>query len=249
MQPRVKNSLSQLFEEPAAKPKHEAEDFSWAVSYADLLMVLLSFFVIFFNVKKIRIEMPPAALAAQNILSPFNVSPKRQLLIPMQPKDVVLPLDQADSKALLARAQLVEKGDGISCDAFADNKIECQMLTDESSAEIRLSDNIFESAQFQPSQKAKTQLKNALLLLKNVKKPVQIVVIGHADSARLERSSSEVVNNNMTLATLRAAYALPLILASAPPNSVVFAQGNSDLTRNSRTLSLVISPLVQKKGR
>ena len=202
--------------------KHgKGHDSSWAVSYADFLMVLLSFFIIFFSTDK--------------------QSPLHRLILDLSSKE----------RALRGVAQVPAIGEAIKdakennqnrfkfsmiSEEFKDVKIESSDAPEQIS--IFLPDNIYPKGAFLAPE---SELSGIVNKLKKYSKEITITVVGHSDATKFSVSTPVIQSNNLTLASVRAAYA-SIYIQNKLPEVSVSSQAFNSKNRESRSLTIVIKP-------
>lgn len=212
-------------------PEEHIEDDTthlWAVSYADFLMVLLSFFILFFSVGEenrdhlVRqiAEMPWAGekMRQQNAV----VNEKKAERSPASQTSV----DIAKVKELLLDHQL-----NIDIDK---NKT----LT------LRFPDNIYRPGQYSLNAKSKKYVRNTLNRIQKYWGQLEFTFIGHADNLPLRKNG--IIQSNHDLSALRATRALQEAISVGLPEENLISEGWGSLRLNARSLSILIRPLTKK---
>jgi len=197
----------------------------WAVAYSDFLMVLLSFFILFFSIdsdeKDSLIREIVKATDTQTHAggrSPDSTQSSTDVQAPA--------IEQINSQSLV--------------DALKDFKIEVE--TDKKSIEFLFPDNIFSIGQFDLADDTKSQLLELLNRLKPFESQVEITIVGHTDSLPLKRNPTAILNDNYALSVVRATRAVQFAVANGMSPASVAAKGSADARRRSRTLSVVVRP-------
>ncbi|WP_413287620.1 flagellar motor protein MotB [Bdellovibrio sp. HCB337] len=194
---------------------------SWAVSYADFLMVLLSFFIIFFSVDGNqradvidRIAMSATAgKGGSNALG----KQKTNLQGPRLPAGI---------------ADVATGVDGF----FVERADHSQKLY------IYFDDNIYNPGEIDLPAAQVVRLRGILSKLEPYIKDVNITFVGHTDSTRVQRVKSKYLDNNFDLSSIRATKALQQAVKSGFDPAKMFAKGVAEHSKGTRTLSLVITP-------
>ena len=199
------------------------EENTWAVSYADFLMVLLSFFIIFFSQSE---EKDSIIMKIKNELAKNNGAGETTL-------SSQAPVDAASKfnrETLTKELQLTFKDY-----KFADNE-SAQYMS------VALPENIFDAGKYKFSQKAKNDF---LLLAKKLfpfKSQIALTITGHSDATGIIKGKHPKFDDNIELSSLRAYYAARELIAMG------FAEDNIRIktlisdTRNTRSLSLIVTP-------
>lgn len=258
MQPSFKSTSNQSIRHVRIERKSgleisAEENQSWAVSYSDLLMVLMSFFVLFFSfegrerenmLSKIRMEIggktDKSSTGKLPIRSTSRASTTGEL-------STHIPSQQGASKEKTSETsdgqmRMNEKasimntiGDRISRKQFAVTK-------EKNSGElvIDLSNQIYERRVFSINSKISTELDQVLKILEPYKNKVYITFIGHSDSLQLTNGSTFLANN-FDLSSLRASRAMSYAIQKGfnPRRLSIGAMGEN--LRNSRSLSLRVT--------
>ena len=186
----------------------------WAVSYADLLMVLLSFFVLYFsfaeeNPNTVHEKMQRMALAMKGL--PQDALPGRK--------------PQAED---LADLEKYLKIDGVTVTQVDDKLV------------LDLEKSVFRPADFVMSPSVRTQVDAVMAKLMPLKEGLALTVIGHADALGL-RPRNEFLQDNFDLSSLRALRALKYVLGKGFPETHASARAASHFDRNTRSISFEIA--------
>ncbi len=187
----------------------------WAVSYADLLMVLVSFFVVFFlfdTDKQCAAGLQAIALGIQG--KEVNAG---SMIENSSPKEIGLLKRELEESGA---SKVAVNGD--------------QML-------LMLPDNVFELREFKLTPETEERLSMIYKVIQPFERDLDVVVMGHSDSMRFAKAKNEYLGNNFDLSSLRALRALQYMLAQGFPQEQISAQGAADGIRNSRTLSIKIT--------
>lgn len=205
----------------------------WAVSYSDMLMVLMSFFVIFFSFEneekdslftKITLEMGARA----------GVSTGGGTAISGSGSSATLP------------AGSLEGGISQIADDLSDS-ISLQVSV--ASAEemtIHLSDNIYASRQFAVNAALRRELDIILDILEPNKAQLRIAFIGHSDTAQIS-NPQKLLANNFDLSSLRASRAMSYAVAQGYDPKHLAIEASASNLRDTRSLSVRVSPIKTAK--
>lgn len=208
---------------PSRKPRVIREDpveglhedsHSWAVSYADFLMVLLSFFVIFFSLDGDKKEEVFQRLIAG---APATDSKELKNFNDRLPNGV---------------NDVLTKVEGL----YVTRPDEKEKMF------IYFEDNIYAPGQLDLNEVQVEKLKGILGKLEPFMKEVNITFIGHTDNVVVSASKNRFISDNFDLSSLRATKALQQAVKAGFNPEKMFAKGVAEHSRGSRTLSLVISP-------
>lgn len=197
---------------------------SWAVSYADFLMVLLSFFIVFFSVdKKSSLYHVAASMstglgigAGQGQSAEKGGGGSGPFIGGSEPEAAEVParLREIASRFKHARMTTTVNSERILID---------------------LPDNLYSAGDYIAPEAI---LERVLSPIQPYQDEISITVIGHADNIGFA-ASRKVVRDNLTLSSVRAAYASTYI-RQLLPKTQIFIQAADENIRNSRTLSLSI---------
>ena len=186
----------------------------WAVSYADLLMVLVSFFVVFFSLDTNKHK----AAGLQAIALGFKGQEINAGSVEATaPKEIGLLRKELE---LTGATKVAVNGD--------------QML-------LLLPENIFETREFRLTEETQERLKEIYRVIKPFERDLDVVVVGHADSMKFAKATNEYLGDNFDLSSLRALRGLQFMLSEGFPHGQISAQGAADGIRDSRTLSIKVT--------
>jgi flagellar motor protein MotB len=211
----------------------EGDSSVWAVSYADLLMVLLAFFVIFFSFDSPKEQNKGLQQLAQGLKSAGFGGP--------DPKTSATPSSASATTASSSRVGEAPNrivsilGQGLA--ALGDNRV----AVEGESLQLLLPDNAFSTGQYKLNANLRSRLDDIYETLRPFERDLQIVVIGHADAMKFAAPHNEYLGDNFDLSSLRALRGLQYLLAKGFPHDQISAQGAADGVRNSRTMSLKVS--------
>lgn len=215
---------SRLRVERPEEPKISEEDSStWAVSYSDLLMVLMSFFVMFFQFTpektKTIIQQLAVTVGAKGdgdgLARPPAATP-----------------ETATAKPSL-EATLVE--------TFKASNLDVSVEKTGDSLSILLPDDIYRPRGFKVTDELKTVLTGVLERIRPYSQDLDIYFVGHADADPVSQGNT-YLTDNFSLSAMRATHALQFALEAGFPKTHLFAQGGAENLRNSRTLSVKVRP-------
>lgn len=198
----------------------------WAVSYADFLMVLLSFFILFFSLgeeKKKSIIQTIATMGVENgAVSGFGDGSGENGGL-----DGAADRKINNLPTLLSLKELLDK-------------FQLQTTQTEESLILKFPQNIYQQGEVQLSAVYRSQLKSLLETLRPFVDQIEITFIGHTDSSPLKKNKSELIADNFDLSVLRATKALQLALRQNINPDRLAAKGSAYNQRNSRTLSIIL---------
>jgi flagellar motor protein MotB len=210
------------------KPAELAEDgHSWAVSYADFLMVLLSFFILFFSMDKTeRVSFIENLLAKEDM-----AQVKSDGSSPPLGGDQKAGLSQETKTIPATLKSLTHQLKGFYIDQKNSDRIT-----------ISFKDNIYRLGAFDLEHTDVQILHGLLKQLEPFMKSVNITFVGHTDQTTSFKGNNKYVGNNFDLSSLRATKALQQAVKLGFNPSHMYAQGVAEHQRASRTLSVILSP-------
>lgn len=210
---------------------HEDENAHlWAVSYADFLMALMSFFILF-----------------------YSADPSNQ-------KSIIFNLaKQFDSKGKSGLADSTGKTTGtggglaeVISDQVNDrlpsslsdslSRFNVSLDKDHESLIINFADDMYSAGKHEIYKEQVSVLKEILEKIKPFSTSVNLYFEGHADSRPMNIHKTNIVVDNFVLSSLRASSALIIARDMGFEEKKLFIQAASSNIRNSRSLSIRIEP-------
>ncbi len=198
---------------------------SWAVSYVDMLTLLLCFFIIFYNnnqskgkseetlLQKIAVNMSDKAIPTP------TVSEKVKVKDMAEGKVAVLPED-------LALLQLIKSN------VLKD--IDASIVGKDKSLEINFEGvSFFKSGKTQLLPEAEQKISKLIQSLEKHKNTIRVTVQGHTDTTKSKRQS---YSDNWELSVLRATSVLKMFIKNGYSQEMLSAEGFAD-TRIDRTVA------------
>jgi chemotaxis protein MotB len=210
--------------ERPAPPSETLEDNSllWAVSYADFLMVLLSFFIIFFSYEPTKKNE-----LMQRIIGASKTAP-----------DARAPNAVGGGKAGTLDAKqsenLVRHMGSLFKDFKIDTKAEPAQLV------IYLPDDSFAKGHTDLSHAYDKNFEDVVTALKPFEKDVVITFVGHSDQTPVRLLENRSFTDNFDLSSLRATWALRKAAKLGLDVQNLQAKGVAEYNRGSRTISILI---------
>ncbi len=199
---------------------HDDNSHLWAVAYSDLLMVLLSFFILF---------------------STIDTKKQSSLLI-----DLAQNFDKSGTGSTSDRKenQLEKSGQKVDIRSIEDKlkSMNVTYIKEKEFMTIHFSEQLFGNAQFIMNESQKKQVSEVLEKILPYKNKINIYFEGHSDSNPIASAKNKIVQDNYVLSSLRGTQALHLAKELGFDEKYLFAQGSSSNIRNSRSLSLKIEP-------
>lgn len=224
---RAKRELPRIERDIEVEVQEDANAHLWAVSYADFLMALLSFFILFYSVDDQKRE--------QLILNISNQLAKDSVLngaaagtagsAAMASQD---PLAVQTGSPAQVRKNLVNALQGLEVKIEEEN----QHLI------INFPDDIFSNGSYRLTEGNKNQLTRFLEIARPYNGKFNLFFEGHTDSKPIRKTRTTVITDNYILSSLRASSALQLAVTAGFDEKFLFTQANSSNVRNSRSLSI-----------
>ena len=182
----------------------------WAVSYADLLMVLLSFFVLYFNFSEntVESELQKIAMSMQGLGA----------------KEIEAATRKPDSISSLSEALKIE---GVKVTQHEDHLL------------VELENGAFRAGRFEVGPNLRGEVDKIMERLSPFKEKLALTVIGHADKRPLIRQN-EFLQDNFDLSSLRALHVLKHVLGKGFPENRVSARAASSYDRDARSVTFEI---------
>lgn len=191
-------------------------------------MVLMSFFIIYFEMKETAVAMPPAL-----VMRPTAITQPKEVV--KEPDEVV---DEEDVSAIKIRA----------FDALAiklkDESVTVTRDSDEQGVYVNLNDNIYGEGSYELNSKARKSVLRILNLIKPYTKEVELTFVGHADHIPISKKmikDTKLLDSNFVLSSLRATKAMEFAAANGFDPRFILAQGSGEFARSVRSLSLRIT--------
>lgn len=203
---------------------HEDENqHLWAVSYADFLMALLSFFILFFS---------------------FDGQQKDQIILDLARTFNGVPEHSGGAGGSMSGGGSLnatgKKTRLPSSAEFAKLPLEFQESSDKNSLVVHFPPDLFPPGRFLIERGNRQLITDFLTKLEPYKQKVNIYFEGHADKSPLRVHKSEIITDNFRLSSLRASSALDLARQKGFDESDLFIQAASSNRRNSRSISIRI---------
>jgi flagellar motor protein MotB len=199
------------------------EGHSWAVSYADFLMVLLSFFIIFFSI---------------------DAKKREELIdnIKTEEKGVTTSASESPGGPNLAQIVQGELPKGLSEKVEGTKGLFIDRGTKQRSLMISFEDNLYQPGRIDMPADQVAKLVEILDKLRPFQTLINITFIGHTDSQAVTRSRSRYLQDNFALSSLRASTALQYAAKAGMDPSRMYTKGAAENSRGTRTLSVLVTP-------
>lgn len=195
----------------------------WAVSYADFLMVLLSFFILFYSTDNKSRENLIFKISKQ--FSKDSASP--QTVTSGVGRNLTASEIATDSHEVLIQSL---------------KSLNLAVTKDRMTLIVDFPDDLFLTGRYKLTDKQTRSLSEFLEKLKPYNGKVNLYFEGHTDSKPLVIHRNDLVTDNYILSSLRAMAALNIAKAMNFDEKTLYMQGNSSNIRNSRSLSIRIEP-------
>lgn len=256
MQPRLQKEQNQdlrhlRFERKPSTQLANDDGQNWAVSYADMLMVLMSFFVIFFSFEGKQKES-----LLSNLSIEMQAKSDKAIVNASKGAENTGGVNGGSSDGAGQQAESSSTGEQTSQQAAEQqaqqtmNSMSAQLenrlftVSKEANLEqltVHLSNQIYGLRQFALNPKLENELNQIFEIIRPHKDKIRIIFIGHSDSLPLSAPDSHLANN-LDLSSLRASRAISYATSQgfdARNLSIAAVAANM---RNSRSLSLKIVP-------
>jgi flagellar motor protein MotB len=204
----------------------------WAVSYSDLLMVLLSFFILFFSYdqkeKETKDSITKMVRRFETVTAPVEGSATTVAQAPP-----VAPAPQAEPVAekLTLSQQLLK--------VLPADRIQANL--DGDSIVLRFGLNAYAPGQVRPPTAIQPQLNQLTDILKPYLDEVDIVVVGHADTQKVQRNRKRF-SDNLEVSLARSVRAVRYLESLGIPLEKMRSLGTGDQDISSRTISIILKP-------
>ena len=203
--------------------------FLWAVSYCDLLMVLMSFFIIFFQMDEtsILVEKSQPSLADGVILAL-----KKENLV--DTTKYSSPLSPAIAQPVTHNIDMVVK-------SLSSENIKISQDGITKSITIDFDANLYPPRGYAFPKSERPRLERILHEIKPLSKDLLITFIGHTDETQIAYAKDNIIDSNLILSNLRAARAVEIAFQLGFDPKSVTGQGAAEFSRKTRSLSLKIT--------
>lgn len=195
----------------------------WAVSYSDFLMVLLSFFVIFFSINnhKDRRSM------IFKIMSQVKGNPQEggQGTGPGRPDGREFTSQDAETLAGLFKSLSPKVGENPA------------------SLTLVFPDNVFKPGEYKLTGSALNEYEQLIKKLMPYQEQIQVVITGHSDSTGVIATQGRKFEDNFELSSLRASAAIRNALNVGFVENHIRARAASHNERNTRSISITIQDI------
>lgn len=200
----------------------EGDNNSWAVSYSDLLMVLMSFFVLYF-------AFDDKKGGLQEVY--WNLSGKQAKVMSEQ-KHAILTEGVVGRIPANFDANLLSvlKGfDGVKLEGREEILL------------IHLPDALYYPGQVEVKDHKKQIVTNLVRKLLPHSKNINLTVVGHSDSTPLTKIKNYYIKDNFSLSAMRASRVISELMEGGFPKEQLYIRAGAQNLRNTRSLSFQIS--------
>lgn len=220
--------LDKLPEVDFRKDGEDSLQFLWAVSYSDLLLVMLTFFIIFYQYS-----------------DSFSKSPLEKIVVKLKTEANAVEAGVQGEGTASRGPATSEQITFMSLESLR-NQVKNGTTPNMGKENYRgglvvnLSENIYKPAEFNMTPQIQSELKAILDVVKPQADKLALTFIGHADDKPVVRVGANVIDSNLVLSNLRAARAVQFAVAEGFDPRWIAAQGVGEYRRNSRSLSVQI---------
>jgi flagellar motor protein MotB len=219
----------------------EDEGHSWAVSYADFLMTLLSFFIIFFSIngddEKLQLKTLLAKMRQEQneeIKLKTDTNAKKTIFMPNNNAHDGLPRSKkyGDLRSDQFENSLTRLG------------ITIEYMEDGGFFVLKLPNDMYAPGEISLNSNAKEIMKKFFHTIKPFENEVDVTIIGHTDQEQVsKRNPASLIQSNFDISVLRASKALQFAVNDLEISvERLSAKGTADTKRSTRSLSIVIEP-------
>lgn len=224
------------------KIEEDAAQHLWAISYCDLLMVLLTFFIIYFQTDDITVIPRSLQKLVKSLIT------QEQFGIP--PAAIVNGTNTSTASPQLAKTDEKPQGvKGIPAALVTQLKganLGVTVVTNKGDVVVDLPDNFYQIGQFKLGILQQRDLKHILDILQKFSSEISIVIIGHSDAKPIAKNTGRVIDSNLALSTLRGVQAVEYALSLGFDPRWLATEGVGEHGRNTRSLSLKLVPRIEK---
>jgi flagellar motor protein MotB len=230
------------------RPHYEEDSHGWAVSYSDMLMVLMSFFIIFFSfeksedniLKEVTMTLTEAGFKIGGKSSDDGDQSGKPAISTRPRKEIIFPsLGLPQSEEAIENLPPRDLSNAIATSLGALG-LDIQTQFDKKSLVLNLPEDIFSPGKFTLTEDKQKILETVLNRIKPAMRRVNVAFIGHSDST-VATSSPSAYNDNFILSSLRAWHGLRTAVKLGLPPAGMVVLGAADQMEESRSLSIKIT--------
>jgi flagellar motor protein MotB len=226
---------------------------TWAVAYADLLMVLMSFFIIYFSMGSEGIDQTMYKIAVKmKGVTGFQGNGTENGSAAGQESCAA----SAGSPGCLGNGFSAGVGPSISGQVVKPGlpeglfellkRHQFKYLEQRNQVSVLLDEHAFGPGRFAVTRDLGAQLQSIAESLVPFKDTIEVTVVGHADTTRMV-PRNEYLRDNFDLSSLRAREALRVLIQNGIPEEILTIQGASSNEVAARSLTLRIRRKGDKK--
>lgn len=248
--PKIRHARLEKTKRSSSAALNGDDQYAWAVSYSDMLMVLMSFFVIFFSFDQSKRENVLTDIAVQIQTGAKKKTPQASHGDSGQPQAN----NQATKNNAVKAGAQGTAANASSVDSImnsvADQKtkqipgIRFEKTDDKDRLVIHLSNDLYPPRGVDLTGVAIAELNAIFTLLKPHAKNIDLYFVGHTDPSPVT-SKSRYLTNNFALASIRAVRAIDFAEKSGFAMDHLFTQGPGSNWRKSRSLSIIVQNRVE----
>ncbi|MFM6928381.1 MAG: flagellar motor protein MotB [Bdellovibrio sp.] len=210
MPPNSKPRQPRVDRDVVLKVQEDENQHLWALSYADFLMALLAFFILFFSIDEPKRDNFMRTIAVQFASNGLSGDRNPAAMEAGFDKDFMDHVQKLNVTAVVKGHDLL----------------------------IEFPLNFFSAGKYTLNSTQRATMNQLLSVLKPYSGKLNIYFEGHTDNQPVVRSRTAYMKDNFNLSTLRASSALEYAKKSGFEEKHLFIAGMSSNVRNSRTLSL-----------
>jgi flagellar motor protein MotB len=230
--PKKSYRLPRIQRAPRGELVETGENMMWAVSYSDLLMVLLSFFVLFFSYgekeKETKDSITKMVRRFETVTAPVDGT---ATTVAKAPATAPAPKAEPVTEKLTLSQQLLK--------VLPSDRIQSNL--DGDSIILRFGLNAYAPGQVRPPTAIQPQLNQLANILKPYLDEVDIVVVGHADTQKVRRYRKRF-SDNLEVSLARSVRAVRYLENLGIPLTKMRSLGTGDQEIASRTISIILKP-------
>jgi flagellar motor protein MotB len=232
-----KRSLPRIDRDEVVEVHEDENAHLWAVSYADFLMALLSFFILFYSVDE---------TSRDNLI--LNISQQ----LAASTGGSVGSANSASSGTGSGTGAGTGSGTGAgseTSDGSTPKRMPATLVQALAAMDVRIAqeheylvvnfpDNMFSKGKYEIAPKNRALLNKFFEVTKPYNGAFNIYFEGHTDASPLRRHKTRVLSDNYVLSSMRGFSALKEAKNAGFESKYLFVQADSSNTRNSRSLSI-----------
>lgn len=228
MRPEVSNKYMRHTAKTPIGEGGDESQFLWAVSYSDMLMVLLSFFVIYYNTSETKVTPPPQEALQKIAVEVTKTSP------------TAVPADVSKSVEILAQEPVLLKN---VADRLNPDQLKWVDSENHQTLTIYMPDNAYEVGSFELKGRHRAEFIHMIGIIQKVQKEqaghIAVSVTGHNDDIPISmRNETPIVSSNAVLAGLRATKAADFAVFLGLNRNYVKAESQQESARSTRSLTI-----------